>query len=248
MNIPSLCVKDIRQLFADEYLAGNFVQDKSGVKLLELIGYSFVADENTIFGAPNKEYIEREINWYKSLSLNVNDIAPPVPKIWQDISSKNGEINSNYGWCIWSDEFQNYFGRHNYGQYWAVYKELLNNPDSRRAVMIYTRPTMHKDYNREGMNEFMCTNSAQYFIRDDEMIAVVQMRSNDVHFGFRNDFAWQNHVVKLLGACFGIHKAKIIWHVGSLHIYEQSFYLVNHFVKTGEVHITKNEYKELYGE
>jgi thymidylate synthase len=49
------------------------------------------------------------------------------------------------------------------------------------------------------------------------------MRSNDVVFGYRNDFAWQDHVVKLLAAALGIEQTKIIWHVGNLHVYERHF-------------------------
>lgn len=92
--------------------------------------------------------------------------------------------------------------------------------------MIYTRPNMWLDYNHNGRSDFMCTNTVQYMIRDGVLIAVVQMRSNDVVFGYRNDFAWQNHVVKLLGTALGITETKIIWHVGNLHVYERHFNLV----------------------
>lgn len=213
-----LKVSDIRQHFIDELAAGNFVTDKTGVKTIEMIGATFEANEPTIFGEVNEDYIDRELEWYKSKSLNVNDIPGKVPAIWQQVADKDGFINSNYGWCIWSKD--------NGGQYWKVYNELSANPNSRRAVMIYTRPSMHEDYNRNGMSDFMCTNTVQYLIRDDTLIAVVQMRSNDVVFGYRNDFAWQNHVVKLMGAALGIDKTKVIWHVGNLHVYERHFELV----------------------
>jgi thymidylate synthase len=210
-----LKVSDIRQHFVDELASGNFVTDKTGVKTIEMIGATFEADEPTIFGKVNQDYVDRELAWYKSKSLSVYDIPAPVPEIWKQVADENGYVNSNYGWCIWSDD--------NYGQYWKVLNELRENPNSRRAVMIYTRPTMWYDYNFNGMSDFMCTNAVQYMIRDDELIAVVQMRSNDVVFGYRNDYAWQDHVVKLLGAALGITKTKIIWHVGNLHVYERHF-------------------------
>lgn len=210
-----LKVEHVRDYFIQELKSERFVTDKTGVKTIELIGQSFEADEPTIFGEVNEDYIDRELRWYKSKSLNVNDIPGKVPAIWQQVADKDGFINSNYGWCIWSEE--------NGGQYWKVYKELSANPNSRRAVMIYTRPSMHEDYNRDGMSDFMCTNAVQYLIRDDTLIAVVQMRSNDVVFGYRNDWAWQNHVVKLMAAALGIDKTKIIWNVGSLHVYERHF-------------------------
>ena len=213
-----LKVEHIREYFIQELKSERFVTDKTGVKTIEMIGATFEADEPTIFGELNHDYIERELMWYKSKSLNVNDIPGKTPAIWQQVADKDGYINSNYGWCIWSDE--------NCGQYWKVLNELRENPNSRRAVMIYTRPNMWLDFNHRGRSDFMCTNAVQYMIRDNELIAVVQMRSNDVVFGYRNDFAWQNHVVKLLGAALGITKTKVIWHVGNLHVYERHFDMV----------------------
>ena len=97
-------------------------------------------------------------------------------------------------------------------------------PNSRRAVMIYTRPTMWEDYKRDGMSDFMCTNTVQYMIRNEQLVAIVQMRSNDVVFGYRNDYAWQKHVADTLTADLGLTKEpKIIWHVGNLHVYERHF-------------------------
>jgi len=210
-----LKVAHIRDHFNHELQAGRFVTDKSGVKTIEMIGATFEADEPAIFGEPNLDYIKRELDWYKSKSLYVADIPGKTPAIWEQVADKDGKINSNYGWAIWHDD--------NGNQYHNVYFELKSNPNSRRAVMIYTRPSMWEDYNSNGMSDFMCTNAVQYMIRDDTLVAIVQMRSNDIFFGYRNDFAWQDHVVKLLALALGIANTKIIWHVGNLHCYEKHF-------------------------
>ena len=220
-------VSDIRQYFIDELNAERFVTDKTGVKTIELVGANFVADEPLIFGAVNEDYVERELAWYKSKSLYVKDIPGKTPAIWEAVADKDGKINSNYGWCIWSDD--------NHGQYWKVYHELAYNRDSRRAVMIYTRPTMHEDYNSNGMSDFMCTNAVQYLIRDDVLNVIVQMRSNDVVFGYRNDFAWQDHVAALLENALCCKDRKIIWNVGSLHVYERHFDLVRGVFTTNDL-------------
>lgn len=217
-------VKDIREHFKNALTTGNYVIDKSGVKTIELVGASFLADEDAIFGAVNWDYVRREIAWYDSMSLKVADIPGGAPKVWQTVASKNGEINSNYGWAIYSTE--------NDKQYWSVMLELLANPNSRRAVMIYTRPTMHTDYNRDGMSDFMCTNAVQYMIRNNDLHAVVQMRSNDVVFGYKNDRAWQHEVMgRLLDDLnskgdnrYGM--GSLTWQVGSLHVYERHFDLI----------------------
>lgn len=214
-----LKVSDIRQHFISELAAENFVIDKTGVKTIEMIGATFEADEQTIFGAVNHDYVDREIEWYKSQSLYVKDIPGKTPAIWEQIASDDGKINSNYGWAIYS-EYNGY-------QYHNVLDELAERPNSRRAVMIYTRPTMWEDYKQDGMSDFMCTNAVQYMIRDDQLVAIVQMRSNDVVFGYRNDFAWQNHVANQLSKDLRLKTwPKIIWNVGNLHVYERHFDMV----------------------
>jgi hypothetical protein len=69
-----LKVSDIRQHFINELAAENFVIDKTGVKTIEMIGANFEADQPTIFGEVNEEYVDRELEWYKSMSLYVKDI------------------------------------------------------------------------------------------------------------------------------------------------------------------------------
>jgi len=211
-------VSNIRQYFIEQHKNENYVVDKTGVKMLEMVGASFIADEPAIFGTVNQDYVEREIAWYESLSLNVNDIPGGPPAIWKQVADPSGYINSNYGWCIWSDQ--------NYEQYEHALKELTDHPYSRRAIMIYTRPEMWHEYNFMGKSDFMCTNAVQYLIRDDKLHAVVQMRSNDVVFGYKNDFAWQKHVLSKLAEDLDILTGNIHWNVGSLHVYERHFGLV----------------------
>jgi thymidylate synthase len=209
-------VEDIREYFIRELQAERFVTDKTGVKTIEMIGATFEADEPTIFGELNEDYIQRELEWYKSMSLYVDDIPGITPAIWKQVASKRGQINSNYGWAIWHKD--------NHFQYERVLHELMDFPNSRRAVMIYTRPSMWEDYNRDGMSDFMCTNAVQYMIRNGQLNAVVQMRSNDVVFGYRNDYAWQKYVADCLTKDLDLEKQpKIIWHVGNLHVYERHF-------------------------
>jgi thymidylate synthase len=173
-----------------------------------------VCDKPAIFGAPNFDYIKRELKWYESESLNVNDLEP-TPQIWQAISDKDGNINSNYGYLI--------YNKKNGEQFIKVRDELTKNPNSRRAVMIYTRPTIHDEYNLNGMSDFICTNAVQYLIRDKKLHAIVQMRSNDVVFGYRNDFAWQQYVLGFLADELNVEYGDITWQVGSLHVYERHF-------------------------
>jgi thymidylate synthase len=219
-----LDVYDIRQILADELYDKNFVTDKSGVATIEILNAAFIANEPAIFGTPNEDYIERELKWYRSMSRNVNDIPGGTPEIWKMVADKNGMINSNYGWCIYSEE--------NGYQFSKVVEELVKSPLSRRATMIYTRPSMHVDYNKNGMSDFMCTNVVQYYIRKGKLHASVYMRSNDAIFGYKNDWAWQRYVQKevlqsINGKCNTVYDlGDLYWNVSSLHVYERHFKLV----------------------
>ena len=213
-----LNVNDVRQYFIDELAAKRFVTDKTGVKTIEMVAAQFVVDEPSIFGKVNKDYVRREMDWYKSMSRNVYDIEPPVPEIWKSVADKDGNINSNYGWCVYSEE--------NYNQYERLIDELKKNPDSRRAILIYTRPSIWVDFDEGGRSDFICTNACQYLIRDGKLVSIVSMRSNDAIYGFKNDAAWQMYIHQLIADELLVEKGDLIWNAGSLHVYERHFDLV----------------------
>lgn len=216
-------VSDIRAKLIEKYKNEDFVIDKTGVKTIELIGESFIVDEDWIIRPPNYEYIEREIQWYESQSLYVEDIPGQTPVIWKQVADKNGKINSNYGYLIWSEE--------NGRQYDHVLNELKKNPNSRRAVMIYNRPTMHSDYCADGMSDFICTYANDFLIRDGKLISHYLMRSNDAVFGANNDFAWARHVQTKLAKDLNVETGDLIWTVSSLHVYERHFQFIDKLIE-----------------
>ena len=222
---------DIKHYFVNALAKEDFVMDRSGQKTIELIGASFFADQPAIFGTPNESYIEIEKAWYESQSTNVNWIKETynrnIPKAWLASANDFGQINSNYGHLIYSDKYHNQYGR--------VLDELLENPDGRRASMIYTRPSIWEEYNEDGKNDFICTNAVTYYIRDNYLQSVVQMRSNDVVFGYKNDYAWQLYVLEQMVKDYNDCKSEgtpelkvgdIVWQVQNLHVYERHFDLV----------------------
>ena len=211
----------------------DFVIDKSGVKLVELLDEKLILDPYQPYLSfpgrkTSEEYVKAELDWYNSLDLSVDFIGEKA-KIWKQIASIDGLVNSNYGWCIFSKE--------NGEQYVNCFRELIKNPESRRAIMIYTRPSMHVDYCKNGMNDFICTNTVQCFIRNEELLYFAYMRSNDAICGFCNDLCWHSHIyTKLLqdiqkvyphikGSHNGIH-----WTAASFHVYERHFNMLDKMV------------------
>lgn len=191
-------------------------------KMLEIVGATFIADQPTIFSPPSASYIEKEMKWYLSKSLSIVDMPDP-PKAWLGVSGINGAVNSNYGHLFLSAD--------NGYQSLNVMKELKRDRWSRRAVAIYQRPSMHRDAVSEGMNDFVCTNAVQFLIRDNKLVLVVQMRSNDAVWGYKNDVCWhrwcQEFILRGLNEMdMELEAGDIIWHAASLHVYERHFHYV----------------------
>lgn len=226
--------KDIRESFIQKYLnkdfriIGNKVQQG---KTIEIQNAHFLADDDWIIRKPNYEYAKREIEWYNSKSLNVNDIpGDKVPEMWKACATQDGRINSNYGWCIYSKE--------NGNQYENCRQKLLNDLHTREAIMIYNRPSMWEDYKRDGMHDFMCCQNQQYFINERDgnvyLDVIVNFRSNDAVFGYCNDYIWSKYVLDCLASDLSyslmskVQPGRIWWNAGSLHIYERHF---NHIEK-----------------
>jgi thymidylate synthase len=219
-------VSDIREYFKGELAAERFTIDKTGAKTIEMLGASFIADEESIFGKPAPKYIQAELDWYESQSTNINDIhgeEKEPPAAWIYSANDNGEINSNYGHLVNSPKF--------YNQYYNAIDELIKNPDSRRAQMIYNRPSIWVEYNENGKSDFICTNAQTFYIRDNKLHMVSQMRSNDVVFGYKNDYAWAQHLMdraidNLNEEGYKLTKGDLTWQVMNLHVYDRHFELV----------------------
>jgi thymidylate synthase len=212
-------VTSIRQIFVNKLANEDFADDGN----LEIVNASFIADASLIFGTVNDEWNGRELEWYLSQSLNVNSIRPPVPVVWKNVATKDGRINSNYGWCI--------FSRENGYQFHKAIDALVANKASRQAVMVYIRPSMHEDSKADGMRDFMCTYSTQLLIRGDQLHMIVNMRSNDAIYGFKGDRFWQSTVldyslIRLKQTYPELVRGNLYWNAGSLHIYPRHFGLV----------------------
>ena len=155
------------------------------------------------------------------MSLNIHDIYGSdflPPAAWKYAADPYGNINSNYGYLIYSDKF--------HGQYFKVAEELRMNPDGRRATMIYNRPEIWSEYVEGGKSDFICTNAVAYYIRNGKLDCCVQMRSNDVIYGYKNDYAWQQYVLSNLADDLDLEVGKMIWQVQNLHVYEKHFDLI----------------------
>lgn len=211
-------------------LKAEYARLGADAPMIDLVGVSFLADAPAVIGTPNYEYIGREIEWYESESLNIADFPGGAPKIWKRCANGNGRVNSNYGWMLYSDA--------NGRQYEHVIDELVNDHDSRRAVAVYTRPSIHREqfldpgHNVRAGQDFICTNAVHYRLTGEALTVVVQMRSNDAVFGYRNDYAWQEYAAEgilaelVLRTGKNLYLGDIIWQAASFHVYPRHYHLL----------------------
>ena len=177
----------------------------------ELLHQVFLADKNHIVRKPKEPYQSNELAWFISQSRDIKDLelfAGFTPKIWKDIAEVDGTVNSNYGWCCLSKE--------NGNQFENAMKHLKMDKNSRRAIMIYNRPSMHTDWiknratTRYGnitntnlvdwskdedtyknlRGDFMCCQNNHFIIRDNKLHMTVHMRSLDAVYGYNADYIW----------------------------------------------------------
>lgn len=225
---PALNLNKNTEQIADLMSKFRYMKD-SGFPIVdgtyEILNHKFVMDPTLDIGfegykIPHK-YIERELKWYLSLDRSIKGWMEDI-KIWNDVASKDEkrEINSNYGWCIFSVE--------NGKQYENCVKALEEKQSSRQATMIYTRPSMHTDYCEGGRYDFICTNTVQVFIRNNKLYYKIDQRSLDTITGLKSDYYWHKFVYEKLmedlkATYPDLEVGKIFWNVGSCHIYERSF-------------------------
>jgi len=219
-------IQDVRAEFARKLKDEEFVIDKNGGKTIEILGASFIADEESIFGKLNVEYADAEIKWYESQSLNVYDIAKYykiVPKIWKDVADNNGMINSNYGYVCFSEQ--------NGNQYSHVLNHLKSNIDTRHGIIIFNRPSIHIEAFTLNKQDMMCVQNSHFLIRDNKLEMIACTRSMDSVFGYLNDLYFFKYLHNklfndLISTYPNLEIGQIKVNANSLHVYERHFELV----------------------
>lgn len=205
-------------------------QEKQENGTKEILFMNAVFDMNKVTGKiefasrkSNEDYLKKELDWYLSLDPTIEKVKDI--KIWQNIcSKKDSTVNSQYGILVYGEE--------NSCQFQKALDSLIKDKDSRQAVIIYNRPSIHEDAYRDGKHDFICTFYQQFFVRNSRLECITNMRSNDCIFGIFNDLPWFEYVYndmyrELLKTYPNLEKDKLIYIANSFHCYERHFELLN---------------------
>ncbi|EST51575.1 thymidylate synthase [Brevibacillus panacihumi W25] len=125
----------------------------------------------------------------------------------------------------YSDDGETLYGAYGprfIGELPKVISLLKRDPDTRRALIpIYS----HRDV-AVNSKDIPCTCGIQFLIRDQQLHAMVHMRSNDVYLGLPYDVfnfsMMQEYVASMLGVSIGTYTHL----VNSLHVYDKHIQIV----------------------
>ena len=221
-----------KQLY-DKVIKLDLVIDKTGVLIAELLSITvpLTIDDNItgelIYNSRQspKKYIDQENNWYNSHSLNIEQMNNI--QVWKNCADENDEINSNYGNLV--------FSRNNFSQFSNVLNTLKTHKDSRQAIIIYTRPSIHYEWNSHNASDFICTNFQHFLIRNNKLNCIVNMRSQDVIYGLFSDIPWFFDVYKKMFNELKItypdlEYGNVFMQYNSFHCYERHFEILEKIV------------------
>lgn len=160
-----------------------------------------------------------ELAWHLDGSNDFNFISY-YSKNWSVALEEDESIirESCYGNQIFSGQF-------------SMWDRLLNEFDddihTRRAVL-----SLFDSNNSLGLNkkDVACTSTIQFLVRNDKLDCIVNMRSNDVIWGLPNDIFFVTMLQEWLSIVLNVSVGKYYHFIGSLHIYERHFDLMDRII------------------
>tara|TARA_B100000809_G_C14974568_1_gene472179 strand:+ start:240 stop:884 length:645 start_codon:yes stop_codon:yes gene_type:complete len=160
---------------------------------------------NTDFRKWNNTYAIREWDWYLSGNPNGEAIAKYAP-IWKNHMDLEGNVRSNYGWQ-WNRG----------SQLDRIIDKLHANKNTRQALLsIY-------DGKEIGTYQYdtPCTSSIHFQIVNDKLCMSVNMRSNDLWFGFCNDQFCFSMLQEMVAKELGIEIGWYYHFASNMHLYDR---------------------------
>lgn len=155
-------------------------------------------------------YALGELIWYLSGDNSTRFISN-FGSLWKRISDNGVTNNSAYGYLIQH--------KHGFNQLKLMYDILVDDPNSRRAVININTP--HKEV-IETKDE-PCTISIQFFLRQGKLNATTVMRSNDIWFGTPYDVIYFTTLQQILAKELNVELGTYTHFAGSLHVYDSVF-------------------------
>lgn len=209
----------------------DYVVSPGGKEIKEIRDCAIEINEplNNIYTNPFRssplKYIAAEILFYFA-GTNDPTFIENYASLWKNIHNDDGTINSAYGYLLFNEK-----NEHGLTQYQWVIESLKKDKDSRQAFMHFNKPHHQFQNNKDQV----CTLNAVFHIRNNKLLMTINMRSNDVIYGFMTDWAFfsilQHHVYMHLKEYYPELEMGSYTHIShSMHLYEKHYKLVKQMV------------------
>lgn len=222
-------------LINDVYYNHEYESAPRGMKIYENLAVQFeiTNPRNRLLYIPEREfsiqYLVAELLWY-TLGENSTEWISNYSSFWKNISDDGTTANSAYGARIFKTHPRVANGLFTQWQY--VIDELKKDRDSRRAVIHIRTP----DDSYHAKLDVPCTLTLQYFIRDNKLHCVANMRSTDLIFGLSYDVPAFTFFQELLALELGVELGSYKHISNSLHIYEKHFVMCEKMMSAAAYH------------
>lgn len=220
MNIPYVYAKNANQswLMIMEQLKKYGKESKPrGQKIKEILGFNVCIENpiDRIIYSPSRKmsmsYAVGEFIYYIT-GNNTLDFIQYYSKQFKNFTDDGKTINSAYGYRIFG--YSNLF---EFNQWEFIKNKLKQDPDTRQAIIHLHMP------NNKPTNDELCTLTLQFMIRDNKLNLLVNMRSNDIIWGYTYDVFNFTLLQELMANELNIPIGKYYHNAASMHIYERDW-------------------------
>lgn len=206
--------------------------DVRGLKTKELTDFRYCLEPRQRFMCFDHrklklDYIKQEFLWYLMGDRYDCSIAK-IAAMWRDLINADGSINSNYGYYIFNPEtspgYTSNFAR--------CVSTLAKDPMSRRAVITI----LDNKHLSSTTKDYPCTAYINFLIREDKLIMLVRMRSQDAIYGMGNDMPFFSFLQEMMYVTLKTVYPKLeigpYSHVSdSFHVYERHFEMLEKIIE-----------------
>lgn len=164
-----------------------------------------------------------EFLWYLS-GRNDVEMMEYYSRRMRSFSDDGVTLNSAYGYRI--------FGNHPqlpFDQWEEAVNKLRKDPNTRQAVIHLHTP------NNKPTKDEVCTLSLQFMIRENKLDMFVNMRSNDIVWGFTYDVFSFTTFQELMANELGVELGEYHHNATSMHIYDKDYFYFDYLDIFGDL-------------
>jgi len=225
-NMNNVFIKSLQKLLYEGISIkngrnGNYTQIDNFLFRLENPNFCYVSLKSRNL---NIDYPITEFAWYLSTKKDSTEISKHAT-LWANISDKNNEVESNYGYYAFSSDYE--INKNIFRSQWSwCIDEFLQYENSRRVTINILQP-YHKYANGKDMP---CTFGLNFYIENNSLNLTSIMRSQDVIYGLCNDIFCFSMFLQLMynelkqyDKFYDLKLGAITHFVTNLHIYENHY-------------------------